>query len=254
MNNGRHSRVSCSPVLGVALPTADRRTRQAHSEPGCSQKQIVRAQGTSRHYEAPPDGNDRLDSRARLTQALRLLLEQTPVIPTVRRPEHIGLAARAHGQIVYLLCGDPESLPAMSAAINDAGKTPIVNVDLVQGLSRDATAVAYLAHKGFRGIISTHPEPLRAARALEMYTIERTFLLDSAALQTALRSIDRVQQDAVEVLPALVAPHFIRELHNSRPDLPVIAGGLVSSFREIEDLRTQGVISVSVSNTALWLR
>jgi glycerol uptake operon antiterminator len=190
---------------------------------------------------------------AHLTQALRLLLEQTPVIPTVRSREHIAAAAKAHGKLTYLLCGDPESLPEMSMVLNDAGKSPIVNVDLVQGLSRDASAVAYLAHHGIRGVISTHPEPLRAARALEMYAIERTFLLDSAALQTAIRSIDRVQQDAVEVLPGVVAPHLIRELAATRPDIPVIAGGLVNSFREIEDLRSEGVISVSVSNTALWL-
>lgn len=203
--------------------------------------------------EIHPNGNGRLDSHAHLTQALRLLLEQTPVIPSVRSPENVKQAAKAHGQIVYLLCGDPESLPIMSDIINSEGKTAIVNVDLVAGLSRDASAVAYLAHHGIRGVISTHPEPLRTARALEMYTIERTFLLDTAALQTAQRSIDRVQQDAVEVLPAVVAPHLIRQLYDIRPDLPVIAGGLISSFREITDLRRQGVISVSVSNTALWL-
>jgi glycerol uptake operon antiterminator len=194
-----------------------------------------------------------LESRARLTQALRLLLEESPIIPSVRWPEYVTQAARARGKIVYLLCGDPETVPEMSAVINDAGKTPIVNVDLIQGLSRDGAAVAYLAHYGVRGIISTHPEPLRAARTFEMYTIERTFLLDSAALETALRSIDRVQQDAVEVLPAMVAPHLIRQLWKTRPDIPVIAGGLINTFREIEDLRAQGVISVSVSNAALWL-
>lgn len=202
----------------------------------------------------PNRKNGNQDSPAQLTQALRLLLEQTPVIPSVRSPEHVTQAARAHGKIVYLLCGDPESLPHMSAIINNEGKTPIVNVDLVQGLSRDASAVTYLAHNGIRGIISIHPEPLRTARTLEMYTIERTFLLDTAALQTALRSIDRVQQDAVEVLPAVVAPHLIHQLSHIRPDMPVIAGGLITTFREIVDLRREGVISVSVSNPAFWLR
>lgn len=196
----------------------------------------------------------RTDTCAHLTQALRLLLEQSPVIPAVRSPEFIRPAAEAQGKIVYFLCGDPENLPDMATRIADAGKTAIVNLDLVQGLSRDATAVAYLAHHGVMGIISTHPEPLRAARNMGLYSIERTFLLDSAAVQAALRSIDRVQQDAVEVLPAVVAPHLIKQLQSTRPDLPVIAGGLINTFREIEDLVAQGVISVSVSNTDLWLR
>ncbi|MBV9608985.1 MAG: glycerol-3-phosphate responsive antiterminator [Acidobacteria bacterium] len=224
---------------------------------GPLEKNVTAPQLATRRHGAPANGhngNGRMVSRAPLTQALRLLLEQSPIIPCVRSPEFLEQAARAHGKIVYFLCGDPEILPDMSSVVNSAGKVPIVNVDLVQGLSRDATAIGFLARNGVRGIISTHPEPLRAARALEMYTIERTFLLDSAALETALRSIDRVQQDAVEVLPAMVAPHLLRQLHNTRPDIPVIAGGLISTFREIEQLRAQGIISVSVSNTALWLR
>lgn len=246
------SRLSCSSLVTPGLSGAGN-GKTSVAMPLLDMHRVT-LQRTSWPNGQPAEGEDgRPESRPSLTQALRLLLEQTPVIPSVRSPENASQAAKAHGKIVYLLCGDPESLPHMSAAINSEGKTPIVNADLVQGLSRDAAAMAYLAHNGIRGIISTHPEPLRIARALEMYTIERTFLLDSAALQTAIRSIDRVQPDAVEVLPAAVAPHLIRELCNTRPDIPVIAGGLISTFRQIEDLRRQGIISVSVSNTALWL-
>jgi glycerol uptake operon antiterminator len=214
---------------------------------------MTRAAELEATYKTRGNGTAKAEPQAHLTQALRLLLEETPIIPAVRSPEFLRQAARAHGKIVYLLCGDPENLPVMASHIMDAGKTAIVNLDLVQGLSRDATAVAYLAHHGVLGIISTHPEPLRAARSLGLYSIERTFLLDSGAVSAALRSIDRVQQDAVEVLPAIVAPHLIRQLCDTRPDIPVIAGGLLNSFREIEDLRTHGVISVSVSDTHLWL-
>jgi len=186
-------------------------------------------------------------------QILRLLLEATPVIPAVRSPESLAEAVRAQGKIVYFLCGDPELLPEMTKVVRDAGKIAFVNLDLVQGLTRDATAVAYLAHHGIGGIASTHQDPLCAARSSGLFTIDRTFLLDSAGLQTALRWIDRTQQDAVEVLPAVVAPHLVRQLRDPSRDIPVMAGGLINTFREIEELRAQGVISVTVSNTALWL-
>jgi glycerol uptake operon antiterminator len=196
--------------------------------------------------------DNKMESRDQ-RQMLRLLLEASPVIPAVRSPECLQQAARAQGKIVYFLCGDPELLPEMCEAVRDAGKIAFVNLDLVQGLTRDATAVAYLAHHGIGGIASTHNEPLCAARSSGLFTIERTFLLDSAGLQTALRWIDRVQQDAVEVLPAIVAPHLVRQLRDPAREIPVIAGGLINTFREIEELRAQGVISVTVSNTALWL-
>jgi glycerol uptake operon antiterminator len=204
----------------------------------------------------PPEAGATADRKMELRQQrqmLRLLLEASPVIPAVRSPEHLKQAVRAQGKIVYFLCGNPELLPEMSEIVRDAGKIAFVNLDLVQGLTRDATAVAYLAHHGIGGIASTHQEPLCAARASGLFTIERTFLLDSAGLQTALRWIDRVRQDAVEVLPAIVAPHLVRKLGEPSRDIPVIAGGLINTFREIENLREQGVVSVTVSNTALWL-
>jgi glycerol uptake operon antiterminator len=185
--------------------------------------------------------------------SLHSLLAETPIIPAVRSPEFLTQAVSAQGRIVYLLCGDPENIEEMAAMVNEKGKTAIVNLDLISGFQRDAAAVTYLAHRGLHGIISTHPEPLRAARKMNMFAIERTFLLDSAALQSALRSIEQFRQDAVEVLPAIVAPHLIRKVRCSHPDLPIIAGGLITTFREIEDLIAWGVSSVSVSDRALWL-
>jgi len=37
------------------------------------------------------------------------------------------------------------------------------------------------------------------------------------------------------------------------PDLPVIAGGLVQTLRELEDLVKQGASAVSVSDSSLWV-
>ena len=92
-----------------------------------------------------------------------------------------------------------------------------------------------------------------AARDFGLYAIKRTFLLDSAALESALRSIDQFEPDALEVLPALAAPRILAKLHCRYPELPVIAGGLITTVREIEDLVKQGINSVSVSDPCLWV-
>jgi glycerol uptake operon antiterminator len=134
-----------------------------------------------------------------------------------------------------------------------AGKVPIINIDLASGFARDHAAVTYLAHRHVQGVISTHPEPLRAARDLGLFAVKRTFLLDSAALESALRSLDQFMPDALEVLPAMAAPHILVRLHAMYPSLPVIAGGLITTMREIDTLIRTGVTTVSVSDCRLWV-
>ncbi|MGB8769975.1 MAG: glycerol-3-phosphate responsive antiterminator [Candidatus Korobacteraceae bacterium] len=184
---------------------------------------------------------------------LSLLLEQTRIIPAVRAPEFLAASTKSPGKIVYFLFGNPEDVPEMAGLVVTAGKVPIVNVDLAAGLARDQAAISFLAHHQVQGIISTHPEPLRAARDLGLFAIKRTFLLDSAALESALRSLDQLEPDALEVLPAMAAPHIVDRLHQSYPHLPVIAGGLIKTLREIEQLLGKGIDSVSVSDYRLWV-
>jgi glycerol uptake operon antiterminator len=129
----------------------------------------------------------------------------------------------------------------------------MVNIDLASGLSRDEAAVSYLAHRQVQGIISTHIEPLRAARDFGLFVIKRTFLLDSAALDSCVHSLRQFLPDALEIMPAVAAPRILPRLRQFYPTLPVMAGGLVSTVREIEDLVSQGVASVSVSDHRLWV-
>ena len=184
---------------------------------------------------------------------LAALLNQTHIIPSVRAPEFITQSVQSPGKLVYFLFGNPEDIAGMVQAVAAAGKIPMVNIDLATGLSRDEAAIAYLAHRQVRGIISTHVEPLRAARELGMFAIKRTFLLDHAALECCLNSLKQFQPDALEVMPAIAAPRILLRLRQMYPELPVIAGGLITNLREIEYLVEQGVTSVSVSDSRLWV-
>lgn len=141
----------------------------------------------------------------------------------------------------------------MVAAVATAGKVPMVNIDLAAGLSRDEAAISYLVHRQVQGIISTHTEPLRVARDFGLFVIKRTFLLDSAALESCLHSLKHFLPDALEIMPAIAAPRILPRLQQSYPELPVTATGLISTLREIEDLVSQGVTSVSVSDHRLWI-
>jgi len=187
-------------------------------------------------------------------QPLRELLTETPIIPAVRNPEHLDAALACHGKIVYFLCGDPENIVDLLQRTLAGNKLPIVNMDLLSGFARDATALAYLQKRGLKGIISTHHESFRNAHALGMYVIQRTFLLDRGAMESVANQLKSTAADAIEALPAIAAPRLVATLKSIRPDMPLVGGGLIQSMREIEDLLAQGLCSVSVSNTQLWIR
>lgn len=181
------------------------------------------------------------------------MLKQTRIIPAVRAPQFLAQSVKSPGKIVYFLFGEPEDIGEMSRLVLTAGKVPVVNIDLAAGLARDQAAISFLAHRQVQGIASTHPEPLRAARNFGLFAIKRTFLLDSAALDSALRSLDQFEPDALEVLPAMSAPRILDKLRQRYPHLPVIAGGLIKTLREIEELVQTGISSVSASDYRLWI-
>ena len=183
-----------------------------------------------------------------------MFFRETPIIPSVRHVEHLDQALAAHGKIIYLLTGDPENCETMIQKILAAGKLPIVNLDLLNGFSRDKYAVNYLKRVGAGGIISTHLDPLRHALAIGLYGIQRTFLLDSGAMETISNQLRNTPVHALEILPALVAPKMLDRVRDLNADLPVVGGGLISNMKEVEALLEQGLSAVSTSHPEMWIK
>lgn len=186
-------------------------------------------------------------------KALSLYFRETPIIPAVRKPEHLAAALAAHGSVIYFLSGDPEICEDLMQRTLAAGKLPIVNLDLFSGFSRDKHAVNYLARCGARGIISTHLDPLRHARSIGLFSIQRTFLLDSGAMETVMNQLRHTPVDALEVLPAAVAPKLLERIRSIAPEMPVVGGGLICTMKEVEALLGEGLSGVSISDPQLWI-
>ncbi len=181
------------------------------------------------------------------------VVKQSRIIAAVRNAEALELSLDSPVRIVYLLFGSPMNIAGMIAKVRERGKLPLVNADLLQGFSRDASAVEYLAHCGAAGIISTHHEALRAARARGLITVLRTFVIDSAALEAGQRFLANFQPDVIELLPAIAAPLVLNRIRAVHPGLFVIAGGLLSDLHQVDELVRAGVDAVSLSDPALWI-
>ena len=180
-------------------------------------------------------------------------LEQSRVIPSVRTPHTMYAACASPSKIVFLLFGTPLIIGALATQVRDAGKLPIVNMDLLAGLARDTAAIEFLARSGVAGIISTHQDALRMARSHGLLSFQRTFALDSVAVANSVRSLEHFLPDVIELLPAIAAPVILPAIHEVSPSLPVIGCGLVRSLSQIDELVRQGIISISVSEPSLWV-
>ena len=185
---------------------------------------------------------------------LRVYCAEVPIIPAIRKPEFVDQAIMSRGRLIYLLTGDPENIESMIQKIVSAGKVPIVNLDLLNGFSRDKYAVNFLKRVGAGGIISTHLDPLRHALAIGLYGVQRTFLLDSGAMDTITNQMRNTPVHALEILPALVAPKMVDRVHAISTDLPIVGGGLISNMKEVESLLAQGLSAVSTSNQEMWIK
>ena len=181
------------------------------------------------------------------------VLADCPIIAAVNLPDTFSIALDSPCRALYLLTGNPLSLPRMLREAQDRGKQCLVNIDFLDGLARDKYAVEFLATNAVAGIVSTHSEVLKAAHTFGLITVQRTFGIDSAAVTAAKKGLAKFLPDLVEVLPAMAAPKIGRRLLSDYPSLGLIGGGLIETVKEIEELLAAGIQSVSVSNPQLWL-
>jgi glycerol uptake operon antiterminator len=180
-------------------------------------------------------------------------LEERHIIAAVRNMEALAAVAKSPTETVCLLFGNPLNIEELLKYLRQQERCPLVNLDLLAGFSRDIVNAEYLSTCGAAGIISTHYEVLRAARKQGLIAVQRTFALDSSAVDAGLRMLSQFVPDAVEILPAIAAPKVIGRFRHVHPQLRIMAGGLISNLKEVEYLLGAGIDAVSVSDPRLWI-
>jgi len=185
-------------------------------------------------------------------QDLRDCFREHPIIASIRNDADLDSALNTQVAALFILYGDIFNLPQIMKEAKNHNKLVFLHMDLIKGIGRDREGVIYLAKKELcNGIVTTKNNLINIAKKEGLITIQRLFLLDSAALKTGEQLLKNNQPDAVEILPGIAAPYFIEHIYK---DLlcPVVAGGLISDKDEIEKLLQRGVLAVSTSKKELW--
>ncbi len=156
-------------------------------------------------------------------------------------------------KVVFVLYGKISNIGDITYKLKQAGKTVIVHIDFILGLSAKEEAVAFIAkYTQADGVISTRMELIRRARELSLFTVYRIFALDSRVMDNvaANRSIGEYA-DVVEILPGLM-PKVIRMMKKMIP-IPLITGGLISERADVIAALDAGAAAISTTNKDVWL-
>ena len=109
----------------------------------------------------------------------RLYFEESPVIAAVKTAEELNAALRSDVEVVFLLHATLSTLSHRIELAREAGKKLFIHMDLVEGLSKDAAGVEFLASMKPDGIISTRSGCIHAAREAGITCIQRFYQLFS---------------------------------------------------------------------------
>lgn len=179
------------------------------------------------------------------------LLKEYPLIAAVRESAQLGAAIESKCKIIFLLSANLNTIEDKVKEIGSQNKKVFVHLDLMEGLRRDRVALDFLINKAHvDGIITTHSSIIRAARDMNVPTIQRLFLLDSVSVDTGIQSVNKVSPDFVELLPGTIPTtirHFSKEIKT-----PIIAGGLINTSAEVQEALVAGAVGVSTGNYKLW--
>lgn len=178
-------------------------------------------------------------------------IKKCPIIAAIRDIDDVDMALSRRINCVFLLTGSILNIKYVVHCIKKARKRAFLHLDLVEGISKDSEGTKYIAEE-IRpdGIITTRSNLALSARSMGMFTIQRVFILDSLAVDTAVKTIGQVEPDAVEILPGVLTKTLKRI--TARVNTPLVAGGLIETEEEVKKALASGAVAISTTRKSLW--
>ena len=183
---------------------------------------------------------------------LEHLLTKKPIIAAIKDVKDLEKVPKENIAVIFILRGKLSNLKIIINKAIELDALVFLHLDMVKGIGNDKEAIKYLASEiGIDGIVTTKGRLIKAAKKENLIAVQRLFLLDSESLKTGQKMLKSNKPDLVEVLPAPIIPKLIDEL---RPKIkvPIIAGGLVKTKKQVEDILATGVLGISTSQKELW--
>lgn len=178
-------------------------------------------------------------------------VHENPIICAISNLDKLDLALKSPCEIIFLLNGDIFNLKSTVSRAKENRKLIFIHLDLMEGFSKDVIALKYIS-KNIKpdGIITTKSSLIRIAKDMNIFAIQRLFLLDSLSLETGIKSVRATRPDAVEILPGIM--HKTTKYITTELKAPVITGGLIKDKEDVVLSLKSGAVGISSSNEKVW--
>ena len=178
------------------------------------------------------------------------LFEKRRIMAATRSDEDFLRAVAGSPEVIFDLDPDLMNISAKVKKAHEAGKKYFLHIDLAKGLGKDESGIRFLRRIGVDGIISTKVGVIKQAREQGLLTVQRFFIVDSHSIDTTADAVKASKPDMIEIMPGTLSK-VIRRLKKSI-DVPIIAGGLIETETEVEEILANGAVAVSTAKHELW--
>lgn len=175
------------------------------------------------------------------------------VIPSVRSLRELSATQGCSSPAILLSNAHIGNLEALSRKLHDEGKKVLVHTDLLGGFRPDREGIKLLRNMfHVDGIFSQNAQVVSAGHKQGMWAVQRLFLMDSRSLERSVEILKESRPDGVEVLPGVLAARYAESFAGTGRPYVSIAGGMVASREEAEQLFQAGYQAITSSNPQLW--
>ena len=177
-------------------------------------------------------------------------MDRVRIIAAARSDEELLAAVGSKTEIIFMLAPNIADLKRQAQAVHKSGKKMFIHLDLAEGIGKDEYGIRFAKEQGVDGIISTRTNIIKLAKKENLFTVQRFFAVDSQSVFTTIETAKASKADMVEIMPGTVTK-VITKLKKEL-EVPIVAGGLIETAKEIEDAILCGATAVSTGKREFW--
>ena len=128
------------------------------------------------------------------------------IIPSIRKLSYLDEALNSSGEYILLSQSHIGNLKYLTNQCHAAGKKVMVNAELVGGLGNDKVAYQML-EKMYQvdAVIESSIAKVNMMKNMKLETVWRVTLMDSLSVETALKYLESVRCDMIELRSGIYA-------------------------------------------------
>ncbi len=172
------------------------------------------------------------------------------IIAAVRSAQELEEAVKSDAWMIFMLAPNIEDIRVQAELVHQVGKKLFIHLDLAEGIGKDEYGIRFAKQQGVDGIISTRTNIIKLAKKENLFAVQRFFAVDSQSVRTTIETAKSSKADMIEIMPGTMLK-VIKTLKKEL-NIPIIAGGLIETAKEVEDAILCGAIAVSTGKREFW--